>query len=213
VATAFRGHIYTSTDSGVTWVPRESVRDWEEIASSSDGRKLVAIAPYDFIYTSADSGATWVPRGKKGLWKDIASSADGKRLVAAELGGGQIYSSHDYGASWVPVVTDSSHLWHRIAISSDGIRIVAVAVNDGIYTSIDTGKISIKGTVTIKKVFGANYIAIFSNAPDTEYAVVATKTGSKTITFTGKTAGNGAASIKLKQNLVGYKLSLKIPSK
>lgn len=47
-------YIYTSDDSGVTWVPRtgSGLRDWSSIASSSDGKKLVATDRDGKIYTS-----------------------------------------------------------------------------------------------------------------------------------------------------------------
>jgi hypothetical protein len=44
--------IYTSSDSGVTWIPRDSNRSWTAVASSLDGTKLVAVAWPDQIYTS-----------------------------------------------------------------------------------------------------------------------------------------------------------------
>jgi len=59
VVSLWRGRgtrIYTSTDSGVTWTPRENIRDWLGVASSADGSKLVAIAFQGQIYTSTDSG-------------------------------------------------------------------------------------------------------------------------------------------------------------
>jgi photosystem II stability/assembly factor-like uncharacterized protein len=49
-----------SLDFGVTWVPRESPRQWTSAASSADGKFLIAVASGpDQIYTSSDSGVTW----------------------------------------------------------------------------------------------------------------------------------------------------------
>ena len=42
VAAAYYGQLYTSTDSGVSWKARDSVRLWSVVASSADGSKLVA---------------------------------------------------------------------------------------------------------------------------------------------------------------------------
>ena len=47
------GQIYTSTDSGITWTPRESNRRWYGVASSADGNKLVAVVNNGQIYTSS----------------------------------------------------------------------------------------------------------------------------------------------------------------
>ena len=42
VAAASGEPIYVSTDSGATWTPRETARNWRAVASSADGTKLVA---------------------------------------------------------------------------------------------------------------------------------------------------------------------------
>jgi hypothetical protein len=44
--------LYMSTDSGVTWTPRENSRFWEAVASSADGNKVVAAEQGGRIYTS-----------------------------------------------------------------------------------------------------------------------------------------------------------------
>jgi hypothetical protein len=51
-ATVKNGNIYTSTNSGVTWTARDSVRGWWSIASSADGTKLAAGIESGQIYTS-----------------------------------------------------------------------------------------------------------------------------------------------------------------
>ena len=86
------GQIYTSTDSGVTWAPRDNAQQWYSVASSSDGTKLVAVVKDGQIYTSTDSGGTWSPRDTNRGWYAVASSADGSKLIAVVYGG-QIYTS------------------------------------------------------------------------------------------------------------------------
>jgi hypothetical protein len=55
------GQIYISTDAGVSWTAREAARQWQAIASSSDGSRLAAVAVennFDSpgqIYTSVGS--------------------------------------------------------------------------------------------------------------------------------------------------------------
>jgi len=49
------GYIYTSADSGVTWMQTGTSQTWMSVASSADGTKLVAVA-HGYIHTSADSG-------------------------------------------------------------------------------------------------------------------------------------------------------------
>jgi hypothetical protein len=85
------GQIYTSNDSGLTWTTRESSGNWESVASSADGTRLVAVVLGGQIYTSNDSGLSWTARESSRSWASVASSADGTRLVA--VGVGQIYTS------------------------------------------------------------------------------------------------------------------------
>src|SRR5690349_5902631 len=65
--------IYTSADSGMTWIQTTApINNWTSVASSADGTKLVAVGGWTLyindgdteylggpIHTSADSGATW----------------------------------------------------------------------------------------------------------------------------------------------------------
>src|SRR5215831_19464358 len=77
---------------GSDWLPRENDRDWQAIASSADGSKLVAVVSYGQIYTSTDAGMTWTPHESSRNWYSVASSADGTKLVTCEEGAGQIYT-------------------------------------------------------------------------------------------------------------------------
>ncbi len=104
------GLLYTSSDSGATWIPRESRRNWVWVATSADGTKLVA----------ADMG-TWVRSGSDGT---------------GEYGGydeGQIYISKDSGATWSPCATRAN--WSSVASSGDGNRLLAGTYDGRVYTS------------------------------------------------------------------------------
>ncbi|HWY30001.1 MAG TPA: 6-bladed beta-propeller, partial [Candidatus Acidoferrum sp.] len=89
------GPIYTSTNSGITWIAATNapIAVWDSVGSSMDGTKLAATAANSIpIYTSADSGVTWTPASSPATnWSSVASSADGNKLVAA-VQGGQIYT-------------------------------------------------------------------------------------------------------------------------
>jgi len=138
VAVVASGQIYTSTDSGATWTPRDSSRSWLLVASSSDGSKLVAAVNGGQIYTSTDSGVTWTAQisGSRS-WIAVASSSDGNKLVAA-VNGGQIYTSTDSGVTWTAQISGSRN-WMAVASSSDGSKLVAAVGNGQIYTSTDSG--------------------------------------------------------------------------
>jgi hypothetical protein len=53
VAVQNYGHIYTSTDSGITWSQQTVAgnRGWRSVASSSDGTKLAVAADIGYIYS------------------------------------------------------------------------------------------------------------------------------------------------------------------
>jgi hypothetical protein len=75
------GQIYNSTDSGVTWTPRDSARTWSAIASSANSNKLVAavgVASCSPRPTAAQPVRGYGPQN----WVFIASSSDGVKLAA-----------------------------------------------------------------------------------------------------------------------------------
>jgi hypothetical protein len=141
--------IYTSTNSGVTWMATSSTGVfWTSIASSADGCKLVATAPSSGIYTSTDSGDTWTQTSAPPTnWFSVASSADGVKLAAAVGNGalgfspssiGPIYTSTNSGATWAQT-SAPGELWSCIASSADGNKLAAVMAMGPIYTSTNSG--------------------------------------------------------------------------
>ena len=139
------GWIYTSSNAAATWIQTARIRWPCSLASSADGRTLVAATGAagplrGSIQTSTDSGATWTAANlPTEAWSSVASSADGTRLVAA-IGGfftgpitGPIYTSSDLGTNWT--VGDSpTDDWASVASSADGCKQVAAINGGGIYT-------------------------------------------------------------------------------
>jgi photosystem II stability/assembly factor-like uncharacterized protein len=122
------------------FVARESVRNWNSIASSSDGSRLAAVVDGGQIYISEDFGTNWTARESVRDWKSITSSSDGSRLAAVAATvflGGQIYISEDSGTNWT--ARESVGDLAKIASSSDGSRLVAVVLGGQIYISEDSG--------------------------------------------------------------------------
>src|SRR5580700_11032028 len=72
-----------------TSVPNLLARDWNAVAISADGSRVVAVNNYA-IYTSTNYGFTWIPNSAPNNvgWLSVASSADGTKLVAAAYGNG-----------------------------------------------------------------------------------------------------------------------------
>ena len=134
--------IFTSIDSGVTWVNQTytslGTKSWNAITSSADGSKLAATVNGGYIYTSIDSGANWIARtgaGSRG-WSAITSSADGSKLVATVSNGG-IYTSNNGGTTWVAEMTFDPQYWSGITSSADGSKLVATD-NATTYSYIST---------------------------------------------------------------------------
>ncbi|MBE0542140.1 MAG: hypothetical protein IH623_12190 [Verrucomicrobia bacterium] len=121
---------------GLTWTPRDVVRSWRAVASSLDGKKLVAAVNGGQIYTSTNSGATWTARDFNRSWVATASSGDGTKLFAA-VSSGRLYISTDSGVSWTP--RDANRSWTSVASSFDGANLVATVNSGQVFTSTDSG--------------------------------------------------------------------------
>ena len=137
------GLIYTSTNSGATWTPAAApTNNWNVVAISSDGARIVAVAGVlhqGSIYTSIDTGGTWTPTSAPSYdWTSVASSADGTKLVAASLYDSLIYTSPDSGASWKRAISTVDFYYTSVASSANGSKLVAASLGS-IYSSADMG--------------------------------------------------------------------------
>lgn len=113
------GQMVISTDGGATWTVRETPRSWWDVASSDNGRTLIAcVSGTSLLYVSTDGGVTWTTRGSVHKWTSVASSADGKRLFAGDFENGQVHGSEDGGLTWTP--SGPSRNWLNLACSADG---------------------------------------------------------------------------------------------
>jgi len=104
VAADSNGYIYTSNDSGASWVQRTAAgnRTWISVAFSSNGTQIVAAVTNGYIYTSNDSGGSWVQRTAAGSrnWRKVVMSSDGGKLIAISHNDPGIYLSTDFGQNW-----------------------------------------------------------------------------------------------------------------
>ncbi len=105
------GPIYTSNDSGLTWIPTSApFLNWQSVASSADGTKLVAAVKGGQIYASTNSGVTWQAANVPSTnWQSIASSADGNKLVAV-VGNGGIWTSQTTPTPQLNLATSNTSL-------------------------------------------------------------------------------------------------------
>lgn len=137
------GPIYTSADSGETWIESNApITNWSAVTSSADGSKFAALVYGSSIYTSGNSGAAWVATSAPtNNWTSIAASANGTKLVTTTdsyYGDGEVYTSTNSGESW-SVTTAPRTNWQTVASSADGSKLVAAAWGSGIYISTDSG--------------------------------------------------------------------------
>jgi photosystem II stability/assembly factor-like uncharacterized protein len=176
-AVAENGFIYTSTDSGLSWIQRTAAgsRRWKSIASSYDGNKLAAVDYNSYVYTSTDSGVTWTTQTGSGsrLWGYITSSSDGTKLAALASNGvcSNIYTSINSGVTWTERTSGvNCRRWNAIVSSSDGTKLAAIVYGNYVYTSIDSGVTWIART-SLGGLLGWNSIS--SSSDGTKLAVVA----------------------------------------
>lgn len=136
--------------AGEIWTPHYSPQNWDSVASSADGTRLVGVCMPGPICRSTDAGTNWmssppfiIPYAN---WSCVASSSDGIRLVAG-VGGplpdepGKLYTSVNAGGNFLAGTSPNTN-WMSVASSADGTRLVAVSggLADGlIYTSTDGG--------------------------------------------------------------------------
>lgn len=120
---------------GSSWALRDSPRNWEAIASSADGRKLVAVVNGSQIFTSTNYGANWTARGGAAAWSCVASSGDGVKLVAG-INGSSLHTSADSGVTWTPRISGN---WSGVASSLDGVMLVAASNGGQLFTSANSG--------------------------------------------------------------------------
>jgi len=148
------GHVCISDDffSTLTDVTTDN-QAWISASSSSDGNKLIAVAPPSPIFGGLASGGVCISTDSGTNWifnydfapSSVASSADGI-IVVASVNGGQIYFSTNSGTTWTNSGLITS--WSSVASSADGTKLVAVANGGGIWTAQCSPHPSINITLT-----------------------------------------------------------------
>jgi hypothetical protein len=152
------GHIYTSTDSGVTWSANNNAPSavWSSVASSADGTKLVAAANGVGIYTSTDSGVTWSANNNAppAGWASLASSADGTKLVAMD-GNGAIWTSFPSYAGLPSATAEFQYLGngHWQPVGQPGGQIVGTIPTASLPPNVVTNR---EIGVTLSGAFSGN---------------------------------------------------------
>ena len=105
IAAAYDRGIYTSADSGTTWISNNVANvpfgTWMSVSSSADGSGLFAVRYGNLVlYSSSNSGALWVPRTTAlADLVSVAASADGTVAVASD-NHGHVATSTNAGVTW-----------------------------------------------------------------------------------------------------------------
>lgn len=172
------GRIYTSSNSGNSWVSNSVPQtNWNAVASSADGAKLVIGAwggTNPPVYTSTDSGQHWRSNNVNifGNWQAVTTSADGKKLAASSSQ--NIYTSSNSGTNWTKTSAPLGGWWVALASSTDGVRLAAAemdgynAVAGKIYTSTNSGTNWVVTTAP-----ATNWTSIASSADGTRLVAAA----------------------------------------
>jgi hypothetical protein len=185
VAIVNGGGIYTSTNSGQTWVSNNvPALHWYCVASSADGEKLVAgintwsTAGKGGVYCSTNGGAIWTLSGAPSYsqsWITVSCSTNGNTLIAAGInavdGVGstyeQLYTSPDSGTTWnlanVPALS-----WTAVASSADGTKLIALAEQTNVfYSSPDSGTTWISNSIP-----NETWVGVASSADGAKLAAI-----------------------------------------
>ena len=146
------GNIWISSDSGITWIEKNSGvpvlnQAWQSVSISADGTIQTAVVNGGNIWISSNSGATWTfpaSAGSRNWYSVSVSSASGQYQTALDYGsgpaGGLIWRSLNYGVSWASRPYPSQH-YCAVSVSSTGQYQTALVENGYIWISSSTGGI------------------------------------------------------------------------
>jgi hypothetical protein len=179
LAVAAWGGLFTVADPAFsqTWTPTSSPsNNWNTVASSVDGSKLIA-GSLGWIYCiSTNSGTTWITNTQPqkgstaGSWSCIASSADGTKYVG--ILGNVIWVSTNSGTTWLSNNVPGVSFFGSVALSADGNKLVAVV---GDYSSPGPIYISTNSGVTLTQTTAPtnNWMSVASSADGTKLVAAA----------------------------------------
>ncbi len=138
---------------GKHWTARMTPMQWSAVASSQDGKFLVAADNPGHVRVSSDAGVTWavsnIPTGR--AWASVVvksrpypfPAAGAVSMVAVETGGG-IHRSAD-GVNWTDLVSAdaginlSGRQWQSVTTDQMGAVIAAAILNGPVYRTGTSG--------------------------------------------------------------------------
>jgi hypothetical protein len=140
VAVDYDNDLWTSNDSGITWIEHNEFGSqyWVGVAISGDGNEIASATNNGTVLISKDFGNNWIVYADYPFiyLNGLAMSKDSSKIAVFQATG-EIYISDDNGTTWIDQTEAGSRDWSNIAFSNDGKKIVAVGFNDtggGIWT-------------------------------------------------------------------------------
>ena len=185
---AANGGIYTSSNSGGTWTPQTNApsKQWQSVASSSDGTKLVAGINGGGIYVSVDSGVTWTQTGPPNkVWaSSLASSSDGTKLVAVDAYGGIFTDIMPWITQQSESVLSCPGSSPTFAVTASGTAPLYFQWRKNGTNLVDGGHVTGSATTSltllnVSQTDTANYDLVVTNA----YGSVTSSVGTLTVTL------------------------------
>jgi hypothetical protein len=164
------GPIFTSADSGVTWVSNNvPALPFQFLASSADGAVLIAVPDFGRpgnnpgpIYTSTTFGNTWVSNTLSGVfWQGAAVSKDGKKWFVAGVDAPFLSPTGKVYVSPPQVIL--------AGIISGGSRIVSWTTNANGFALEQSPSLAVPNWVTVTNVptiTNGNYEVILEGPND-----------------------------------------------
>jgi uncharacterized repeat protein (TIGR02543 family) len=137
----YNGAIWTSSDSGATWLSRSGAgnRGWTGVAVSQSSNVIYGVVPFEGVWRSSDFGATWSKTDAPTNCNYVGVATSGTTNVSVACGngnnnGGGIYVNTNEGVgnsgTWTLSSGTSGRNFTEIKSSFDGTKLFASVWND-----------------------------------------------------------------------------------
>jgi uncharacterized repeat protein (TIGR02543 family) len=156
VGAKYGGGIWTSSDSGTTWINRSTAsgnRNWTGVTVSQSSNVIYGVIPYGGVWRSPDFGVTWEQTSAPTNCNYVGVATSGTTNVSVACGngnnnGGAIYVNTNEGvgnsSTWTTSTGTSGRNFTEIKSSFDGTKLFASVWNDnagspygGVYMASD----------------------------------------------------------------------------
>ena len=170
---AANGYIYLSTNSGASWNPSGSPSElWTCLATSADGRKLIAAENPGYLTISTNFGANWfVGTNEERTWSSVVCSADGSKMAAQYNGDDAVpWVSTNGGLTWRPA-TPVINQGGGLAASATGNILMMIS----------------RGTLLLSTNWGTSWLPNIETPGNG--TIVCSADGSTALSFSGSSPG------------------------